>query len=124
MFFNFISSRDIKHEKSHEYFIRDGVNVLLEATIQYPVAVLGGKIDIPTLDGHAQLKIPSGIQSGQVLRMRRKGFPRMRSQSRGDQLVRIMVHTPVSLSRKDKKIIEELKDKLPSIKNPFSKIEL
>ena len=111
-------------EKSHEYFIRDGVNVLLEATIQYPVAVLGGKIDIPTLDGHAQLKIPSGIQSGQVLRMRRKGFPRLRSQSRGDQLVRIMVHTPVSLSRKDKKIIEELKDKLPSIKNPFSKIEL
>ena len=111
-------------EKSHEFFVRDGVNVLLEATIQYPVAVLGGKIDIPTLNGRAELKIPAGIQSGQVLRMRKKGFPRLRGQSRGDQLVRIIVHTPVSLSRKDKKIIEELKEKLPPIKNPFSKIEL
>ena len=111
-------------EKNHEYFIRDGENVLLEATIQYPVAVLGEKIEIPTLDGRAELKIPAGIQSGQVLRMRGKGFPRLRSRFRGDQLVRIMVHTPSSLSRSDKKFIEELKEKLPPIKNPFSKIEL
>jgi len=52
--------------------------------------------------------VPSGIQSGQILRMRGKGFPRVRGSARGDQLVRVQVQTPKSLSRQQKKILEEL----------------
>ena len=56
--------------------------------------------------------------------MRGKGFPMLRSSTKGDQIVRVVVDTPASLSRQSKKIIESLKSELPPIKNPFSKIDL
>lgn len=111
-------------EAEHEFFIRDGEDVLLEVNISYPTAVLGGKVEIPTVDGKAGLKIPSGIQSGQVLRMKGKGFPRLRSRSNGDQLVQIQVETPTKLSRNSKKIIESLDKDLGPVVKPFSKINL
>ena len=111
-------------EKDHPYFVRDGEHVLLELHISYPTAVLGGKIEIPTVDGKAGLKIPAGIQSGQVLRMKGKGFPRIRSRSNGDQLVKVQVETPVKLSRVAKKTIESLEKDLGPIQDPFNKIDL
>lgn len=111
-------------EAEHEFFIRDGEDVLLEVNISYPTAVLGGKVEIPTVDGKAGLKIPSGIQSGQVLRMKGKGFPRLRSRSNGDQLVQIQVETPTKLSQNSKKIIESLDKDLGPVVKPFSKINL
>ena len=104
--------------------MRDGENVLLEVTISYPTAVLGGKIEIPTVDGKAGLKIPAGIQSGQVLRLKGKGFPRLRSRSNGDQLVKIQIETPTKLSRSTKKLIESLGNDLEPILNPLSKIDI
>ena len=93
--------------------------------ISYPTAVFGGKIEIPTVDGNkAGLKIPSGIQSGQVLRMKGKGFPRMRARAFGDQLVKIQIDTPKKLTRQAKKSVEELKDNLKPIEKPYSKIDL
>ena len=112
-------------ELEHPYFIRDSEHVLLELNISYPVAVLGGKIEIPTVDGSkVGLKIPSGIQSGKVLRMKGKGFPRLQSKSNGDQLVKIQLETPKKLSRDLKKAIEVLKQNLKPIDEPFSKIDL
>jgi len=111
-------------EKTHQYFVRDGENIFIELTISYPDAIFGSRIEIPTLDGKSTLKIPSGIQSGKLLRMRGKGFPMLRSSSKGDQIVRVIVDTPASLSRQSKKIIESLKSELSPIKNPFSKIDL
>ncbi len=111
-------------EEDHNYFVRDGENVLLQVTISYPTAVLGGKIEIPTVDGKAGLKIPAGIQSGQVLRLKGKGFPRLRSRSNGDQLVKIQIETPKKLSRSTKKLIESLENDLEPIQNPLSKIDI
>ena len=111
-------------EKNHQYFVRDGENIFIEVTINYPDAVFGTKIDIPTLDGISTLKIPPGIQSGKLLRMRNKGFPMLRSSSRGDQIVRVVVNIPKSLSKGGKKIIETLNKELDPIKVPFSKIDL
>jgi molecular chaperone DnaJ len=111
-------------EKNHQYFVRDGENIFIEVTVSYPDAVLGTKIDIPTLDGISTLTIPSGIQSGKLLRMRSKGFPMLRRSSKGDQIVRVIVNTPASISRGSKKIIEKLSEELEPIRNPFSKIEL
>ena len=111
-------------ELTHEYFVRDGEHVILELNISYPTAVLGGKIEIPTLEGKAGLKIPSGIQSGQVLRMKGKGFSRIRSRSNGDQLVRVQIQTPKKISGSAKRVVKELEGKLDKIKYPFQKIEL
>ena len=111
-------------EKPHQYFVRDSENIFIELTVSYPDAVFGNKIEIPTLDGKSTLKIPAGIQSGKLLRMRGKGFPMLRSSSKGDQIVRVVVETPSSVSRGSKKIIESLRDELSPIKNPYSKIDL
>ena len=111
-------------EKIHSYFVRDGDNLILELHISFPVAVLGGKIEIPTLDGKVGLKIPKGIQSGQILRLKGKGFPRIRSRHLGDQLVKVQINTPKKLSRSTKGIIDDLKNNLYPIDNPFRKIEL
>ena len=111
-------------KRSIKFFVRDGENVILELLISFPVAVLGGKIEIPTLDGKVGLKIPKGIQSGQILRLKGKGFPKIRSRFYGDQLVKIQIDTPKKLSRSSKNLIDDLKSNLHPIDNPFRKIEL
>ena len=66
-------------EENHPHFVRDGENVFLEAVISFSMSALGTSIEVPTIDGgKVSLKIPPGIQSGQILRMRKKGFPVMR----------------------------------------------
>jgi len=111
-------------EEDHSYFVRDGENLILELHISFPLAVLGGKIDIPTLHGNVGLKIPKGIQSGQILRLKGKGFPRIRSNHYGDQLVKVQINTPKKITRSTKRLIDDLKDNLYPIDNPFRKIEL
>lgn len=112
-------------EENHRYFTRDGEHIFLEAMIPFSLAALGGAIEVPTVeDGKASLKIPPGIQSGQILRMRNKGFPRLRGLSRGDQLVRIQIETPRGLNRKQKSLLKEMADNEDKIKNPFKKIKL
>lgn len=111
-------------EKSHQYFVRNGSDVILEAHIGIAQAVLGDSITVPTIEGKASLKIPKGIQSGQVLRMRGKGLPRLRSNYRGDQLIRIIVNIPTSLSKLEKNLYNEL-EKITGSQNPtFNKMEL
>jgi molecular chaperone DnaJ len=111
-------------EKSDKYFVRNGTDVVLEAHIGIAQAVLGDSITVPTIEGRASLKIPKGIQSGQVLRMRGKGLPRLRSSYRGDQLIRIIVDIPTSLSKQEKNLYNELNKNSASKKPTFSKIEL
>ena len=111
-------------EKSHQYFVRDGENIFIEVRINYPEAVLGTKVDVPTLDGVSTLKIPAGIQSGKLLRMRSKGFPLLRRSNKGDQIVRVVVDTPKSVSKNSKELIEKLKDELGPTDNLFYKIDL
>lgn len=111
-------------EKRHDYFIRNGTDVLLEAHIQVHQAVLGDNIKVPTIEGHASLKIPKGIQSGHILRMRGKGLPHLRSSHRGDQLIRIIIDIPNSLSKQEKNLFSEL-EKLIGTKEPsFKRMEI
>lgn len=80
----------------------------MQLVLGYSQAVFGDKIDIPTIDGTAKLKIPSGIQPGQILRVKGKGFPIMGSTRRGDQLVKIQVDVPSKMDKDEKKSTEEL----------------
>ena len=111
-------------EKEHNYFIRNGDDVIIEAHIAFSQAALGITLEVPTLDGKAKLKITAGIQAGQILRMRNKGFPRVRRSSRGDQLVKIQVETPKKLSKNMRKLFQDLAvaDGVP--KDMFKKIKI
>ena len=62
------------------------------------------------MDGEVKMKIPAGTQSGEIFKIRGKGIPKLRGIGRGDHLVEIIVDVPIKLSRKEKKIIEQLRD--------------
>ena len=97
-------------------FERDGVNIKSRAEIGFSQAALGGKIEVPTVDGPVDLKIPEGAQSGKIFILRGKGAPYLNSRGsfgrakdrRGDHLVEVIVKTPIGLSKKQKDMLKEL----------------
>jgi len=91
-----------------ERFERHGDDILLDLPISFSQAALGANVEIETLDGKARINIPQGTQTGKILRMRGKGIPHLNASGRGDQLVRLTVWTPTSLSPEERKMLEEL----------------
>lgn len=97
-------------EKEHELFIREEDNIYLEIGINMAQAVMGTNLEIPTLTGKVNLKIPGGVQSGKLLRLRGKGIPRLNSHLVGDQMVKIQIETPTKPSRQEREIYQRLSD--------------
>lgn len=96
------------HVRPHEIFQRDGRDILMEVPISFAVAALGGEVEVPTVEGTAKLKIPSGTQSGMVFRLKGKGVPDVHGRhGRGDQLVRVIVEVPQKLNAEQKKKLQE-----------------
>lgn len=95
-------------EIPHEYFVRDGDNVIYNLYISYPEAVLGTDVEIPTLNGRAKLKIESGIEPGKYLKMRDKGIKHLNRHGAGDQLVKVNIYVPKKVSSKEKTLLKEL----------------
>jgi len=95
-------------EEPHPVFTRNGDDVILDLLVSFPEAAIGGDIEVPTLTGRARLKIDPGTQSGRILRMRDKGIPHLNSFGRGDQLVRVNVWIPTSLSPHEKQALKEI----------------
>ncbi len=104
-------------EIAHESFSRHGDNILLEMPISFTMAAMGGEIVVPTLAGETTLKIPSGTQSGKMLKLRGKGIPHLHQQGKGDQLVQVVVWVPTKLSGEDRKLLEKL-DQAESFRPP------
>ncbi|MBT8138001.1 MAG: molecular chaperone DnaJ [Gammaproteobacteria bacterium] len=100
------------HVRSHPLFERDGADLSSEVPLSYATAVLGGTVEVPTLDGKVSLKIPAGTQSGKVLRLRGKGVRPVRSNMQGDLHCRVVVETPVHLNREQKELLEKFEDSL------------
>jgi molecular chaperone DnaJ len=98
----------IIEEKPHEYFTRDGDNVIYGLTLTIPQIVLGDDVEVPTLTGRARLKIDPGTEPGRVLRMRGKGLPALQGYHTGDELVEIHVHVPKRLTSREKELLAEL----------------
>ncbi|WP_188150915.1 molecular chaperone DnaJ [Teredinibacter waterburyi] len=95
--------------KDHAIFQRDGNNLYCEVPISIFDACIGGEIEVPTLDGRVKLKVPAETQTGKLFRLRGKGVVPVRGGSSGDLLCRVILETPVNLSRKQKELLEELK---------------
>jgi molecular chaperone DnaJ len=101
-------------ELKHQYFDRNGDDVVYNLSINFPQAALGSEVEVPTLTGKAMLKIDAGTQPGKILRMRGKGIRHLQSSGSGDQLVRINVAVPRKLSSKEKELLKQL-SVLPNI---------
>ena len=94
------------HIKAHPFFTRVGNDVHVELPVTLPEAVLGGSVNLPTVDGKVSLKIPPGSNTGTVLRLKGKGIPGQAARQRGDQLVKLKVVLPDQVDPELKEFIE------------------
>jgi len=102
-------------ETLHEYFKREGDDILYDLFLSFPEIVLGTEVEVPTLNGKAKLKIDGGTQPGKLLRMREKGIQHLNQHGAGDQLVRVNIAVPKKISAKERELLKELLD-MPNIK--------
>lgn len=94
--------------KPHQLFERDGPDLYCRAPVPMVKAALGGEVEIPTIDGErAKIQVPAGAQTGRRFRLKGKGMTALRARERGDLHVEIVVETPVNLSAKQRKLLEE-----------------
>jgi molecular chaperone DnaJ len=98
------------HEQEHEIFTRSQDDLLCEVPISLSDASLGAKIEVPTLKGKAEVSVVPGTQSGEVLRLRGQGLPRLDGYDTGNLLVRLAVETPRKLTKKMRQLFEELRE--------------
>ncbi len=93
--------------EAHEFFRRDGVNVICQIPISFIQAALGDKIKVKTLKGEKELEIPKGAQPGDMFRFQGEGIPSLRNGQRGDQIIQVDVRTPTGLSRKQEELLRQ-----------------
>lgn len=91
----------------HKIFRREGNDIHVESKISFVTAALGGEIEIPTLNGHAKIKIPEETQTGKQLRLRDKGIKGINSLNHGDLYCHVIVETPINLTSRQKEILQE-----------------
>ena len=94
--------------RPHDFFQREGNDILCSVPITVTEAALGAKIEVPSIDGKTLLKIPPGTQSGQKFRLRGKGAPSLRDGAQGSQIVEVRVVTPKVADERSKEILAEL----------------
>ncbi|MGP8069764.1 MAG: molecular chaperone DnaJ [Candidatus Bathyarchaeia archaeon] len=98
----------VVHVKPHETFRREGNDLVCHVDVSISRAVLGGDVQVPTLDGPANIMMPPGTQSGAIFRLRKKGMPAIRENGKGDELVVVQVRTPTNLTSHQKELVQEL----------------
>ncbi len=95
-------------EEEHPVFERRGDDIYCNVPISYPLAALGGEVEVPTLDGPHKLKVPQGTQSNKVFKLRGKGLPHLGRRGKGSELVRTIIWVPAGLEKEEKRLLEKL----------------
>lgn len=95
------------HVQEHEAFRREGDDIFVEFSIPFTVAILGGEIKVPTLEGKATLKIPPGTQTDTIFKMKGKGIDDIHGHGKGDENVKIIVSIPEKINKRQREILEE-----------------
>ena len=93
--------------REHPIFERDGAHLSCEVPVSFATATLGGSVEVPTLGGNATIKVPAETQSGRVFRLRDKGIRPVRGGATGDLFCRVVVETPVHLTREQKDLLKK-----------------
>src|SRR6202021_591349 len=101
------------HVEAHPLFEREGDNILLKVPVTITEAGLGAKIEVPTIDGKTLLKIPPGTQNNQKFRLRERGVPNSRKNTKGDQIVQVVLKAPEVRDEKTKELLRELAELHP-----------
>jgi len=114
--------------RPHEFLERDGNDLIAVVPISFTQAALGATIDVPSLDGTRQLKIPPGTQHGSLFRIRGQGLPDVRTGRTGDELVHVTVETPTNLNARQEELLREFaqtenKSVSPKSKNFFERLK-
>ena len=109
------------HIKEHEVFEREESNLFCEVPVAFSIATLGGELNVPTLEGQAQLKIPAGTQSGTAFKLRGKGIPSLNSSSRGDLIVRVVVEVPTKLNSEQRAKLTEFAELMGEENSPMNR---
>lgn len=95
---------DVRPSKEYK---REGDDLVIDHAVTFSQAALGEVIDVPTIDGPLKIRVQPGTQPGTLIRLRGKGVPHVRGSGRGDQYVRIQLHIPTHLSRRQRELLEE-----------------
>jgi molecular chaperone DnaJ len=95
----------VAHSDTYE---RRGDDLVVQVSVSYPTAALGGKVDVPTPDGLVSLKIPAGSEDGKLLRIKGRGAPRLSGSGKGDVLARVRIQVPKRVNKKERELLEEL----------------
>ena len=104
----------ITNVDKHPHFARKGDNIYVTVPVTVSEAALGARIEVPTVEGKAQLKIPPGTESGQKFRLRERGFPSLRNPNlRGDQFVEVKITLPRVISEETKEILRQFEKANP-----------
>lgn len=93
--------------EDHPLFEREGDNVICTVPVSFTQAALGGKIEVPTIDGKVTMTVPAATQTGKTFRLSGKGFPSVNGRGQGDQLVKVVIETPVSLTERQEELLKE-----------------
>ncbi|MTI32005.1 molecular chaperone DnaJ [Xanthovirga aplysinae] len=97
-------------EEDHKYFKREGNNIIYELYVNFADAALGTSLEVPTLGGRVKIQIDAGTQSGRILRLRGKGIKDIEGYGKGDQLIHVNIWTPKQLSKKERELMESLRE--------------
>jgi molecular chaperone DnaJ len=111
----------VLHCKEHEFFERDGRDLHCVVPVSVVQVALGTEINVPTLEGEQVLKIPEGTQTGATFKIRNKGVPELNGRGRGDLHVQVKVQTPTKLSKRQRELLEELRQTLAVENKPVSR---
>lgn len=106
--------------REHSLFARQEDDVIIELPISFTQAALGGKVEVPTLDGKVELSIPAGTQNGRIFRLRGLGIPHLNGHGRGDQHVQVVVEVPRHLTKKQRELLEQLAATMGEAQSPRS----
>ena len=98
------------HMKPHKYFKREDENLWYDLKISFSQAALGTQISVPTLEGDEKLKIRSGTQPGEIVKLKGKGMPKFRGYGKGDLLIRVALSVPEKLTKKQRALIKQLEE--------------
>ena len=94
----------------HDFFSRDGDDIICQIPISFTQAALGSEVEIPTLNGKRNLSIPKGTEALKIFRIKGEGFPKLRGYGRGDQVVQIVVKTPKNLTKRQEELLREFEE--------------
>ncbi len=107
----------------HDFFRRDGNDIHINIPLSFIDATLGTVIDVPTVYGEVEVKVPAGTQPDQILKLRGKGIKDMRNGTPGHEYIHLDIKTPTSLSRSEKALYEQIRAQSKSSDSPFEKFK-